>query len=82
MDFISEMESHPSIIIIIVGFIATFASAIFVCFGKNENFKSERGYFEIDENGQRVSVISDYSTNGEYTFYRGSSPTSSRTSVV
>ncbi|KAJ3657917.1 hypothetical protein Zmor_009693 [Zophobas morio] len=83
MDLVQEVRTHPSIIIIIIGFMATVASAIYVCINKNHipRDKRDRDYHEIDADGQRVSIISDYSTNGEYTFYRGS-PSSSRTTFL
>jgi hypothetical protein len=82
MDLVEEVQSHPSIVIIVIGMMASVASAIYVCLNKNDlPERNHRDYHEIDEDGQRVSVISDYSTNGEYTFYRGS-PTSNRTTVM
>lgn len=84
MDNLKEfLQSHPSIIIITIGFIATITSAIYACKVVEEhryevnNINRNNGE-DDDEEGinnyhQRMSLISDYSTSGEYQYFRGDS---------
>lgn len=74
---LEEIDSHPSIIIITIMSIIIIGAAFYACFHKHEDEKledeSETYYqvFECSSEDRPTSILSDYSTEGEFQFING-----------